>query len=44
MRSDIQPGARFPDYELPDHTGTRRKLSALQGINPLVLVLSRGRF
>jgi hypothetical protein len=19
MRSDIQPGATFPDYELPDH-------------------------
>jgi hypothetical protein len=27
MRSDIIPGAVFPDYELPDHTATRRKLS-----------------
>lgn len=44
MRSDIQPGARFPDYELPDHTGTRRRLSELQGSDPLILVLSRGHF
>jgi hypothetical protein len=22
MRSDIVPGAIFPNYELPDHTGT----------------------
>jgi hypothetical protein len=21
VRSDIAPGARFPDYELPDQTG-----------------------
>jgi hypothetical protein len=21
MRADIQPGATFPDYELPDDTG-----------------------
>ena len=27
MRSDIVPGAVFPDYELPDHTATRHKLS-----------------
>jgi peroxiredoxin len=44
MRSDIVPGGTFPDYELSDHTGKRRKLSALQGSNPLVLVLSRGAF
>ncbi len=44
MRPDIQPGARFPDYELPDHRGTQRKLSELQGDNPMVLVLSRGHF
>ena len=29
MRSDIVPGAVFPDYELPDHTTKRRKLSEL---------------
>jgi peroxiredoxin len=44
MRSDIKPGGRFPDYELPDQTGTRRKLSELQGRDPMILVLSRGYF
>jgi peroxiredoxin len=44
MRADIQPGAVFPDYELPDHTGRHRKLSELQGQDPLILVLSRGVF
>jgi hypothetical protein len=31
MRSDIIPGAIFPDYELSDHAAKRRKLSELQG-------------
>lgn len=44
MRDDIRPGAVFPDYELPDHTGTLRRLSALQGSDPMVLVLSRGSY
>ncbi len=44
MRADIVPGAIFPDYELPDHTTKRRKLSELQGSDPMVLVLSRGGF
>ena len=44
MRPDIQPGGRFPDYELPDHTGTRRRLSDIQGNDPMILVLSRGHF
>jgi peroxiredoxin len=44
MRSDIIPGAVFPDYELPDQTAKRRKLSELQGCDPLILVLSRGGF
>jgi hypothetical protein len=44
MRSDIVAGAVFPDYELTDHTGERRKLSDLQGPDPLILVLSRGGF
>jgi peroxiredoxin len=38
------PGATFPDYELSDHTGKRRKLSELQGGDPMVLVLGRGGF
>jgi peroxiredoxin len=44
MRADIRPGSVFPDYELSDHTATRRKLSDLQGPDPMVLVLSRGGF
>ena len=44
MRLDIVPGAKFPDYELSDHTAKRRKLSELQGPDPMVLVLSRGGF
>ena len=38
MRADIVPGAVFPDYELSDHRATHRKLSELQGDDPLVLV------
>jgi len=44
MRSDIVPGAVFPDFELSDHRGKRRTLSELQQNDPLVLVLSRGGF
>jgi peroxiredoxin len=44
MRADIVPGATFPDYELPDHTGKHRKLSELQGGDPIIVVLSRGGF
>ncbi len=44
MRADIIPGATFPDYALPDHTGKRRKLSELQGPDPMVVMLSRGSF
>ena len=44
MRVDIVPGAVLADYELSDHRGTHRKLSELQGGDPLVLVLSRGGF
>jgi peroxiredoxin len=44
MRSDMISGAVFPDYELPDHTTKRRKLSEIQGQDPMVLVLSRGGY
>ena len=44
MRLDIVPGANLPDYELSDHAGRRRKLSELQGDDPMILVLSRGHF
>jgi peroxiredoxin len=44
MRPDIVPGGRFPDYELPDHTGTPRRLSELQGDSPMILTLARGHY
>ena len=44
MRADIVAGAVFPDYELTDHAGKRRKLSDLQGPDPMILVLSRGGY
>jgi peroxiredoxin len=44
MRSDIVPGGTFPDYELPDHTGTPHRLSELQGEDPLILTLARGHY
>src|SRR5438309_11131426 len=44
MRDDIVPGAVLPDYEVSDHGAKRRKLSELQGTDPMVLVLSRGGF
>jgi peroxiredoxin len=44
MRPDITPGGVFPDYALPDHTGTVRTLGELQGGDPLILLLSRGHY
>jgi peroxiredoxin len=44
MRADIAPGGTFPDYELTDHTKTRRRLSELEGDDPLILVLARGHY
>ena len=44
MRPDIAPGGTFPDYELTDHTKTRRRLSELQGADPMIVVLARGHF
>jgi len=41
MRADITVGSAFPDYELPDHTGTPRRLSELQGEDPMIIVLAR---
>ena len=40
MRADIVPGSKFPDYQLPDHTNTPRKLSELQGDDPMILTLA----
>jgi peroxiredoxin len=36
------PGARFPDLDLPDHTGRPRRLCELAGGDPVVLLTSRG--
>jgi peroxiredoxin len=44
MRADIVPGSRFPDYDLPDHTGKHRKLSELQAVDPMIVMLSRGHY
>ena len=44
MRSDIQPGATFPDYELPDHEKNPRRLSEIQGDDPMILTLARGHY
>ena len=42
MLKNLQPGDTFPDFELPDETGTLHKLSDVQGANPMVLQLGRG--
>jgi peroxiredoxin len=44
MRSDIAPGATFPDFELPDHEKNSRKLSEIQGEDPMILTLARGNY
>jgi peroxiredoxin len=44
VRPDIKPGEVFPDCELTDHAGTRRRLSQLQGGDPMILVLARGHY
>jgi peroxiredoxin len=44
MRSDIIPGNAFPDYQLPYHTGSLRKLSELQGDDPMILTLACGHY
>jgi peroxiredoxin len=42
MRPDFGPGAVLPDFELPDQDGVLRRLSELQGDDPLVVCLGRG--
>jgi peroxiredoxin len=44
MRAEIAPGGIFPDFELADHTATRRTLSELQGHDPMIVVLARGHY
>jgi peroxiredoxin len=42
MSKGLTPGAVLPDFVLPDTTGTPRRLSELQGDNPMILLLGRG--
>ncbi|KAA3646184.1 MAG: AhpC/TSA family protein [Chloroflexi bacterium] len=44
MHPDLKVGNKFPNFELPDHTGEMRKLSQLIRGFPTVLVFSRGYF
>jgi peroxiredoxin len=38
----LEPGGRFPDLDLPDHTGRPRRLSEVAGGDPVALFSSRG--
>ena len=40
----MRPAVLFPDYELTDHNKTQRRLSELQGADPMILVIARGHF
>jgi peroxiredoxin len=42
MSANLVPGVVLPDFELPDDTGTKRRLSELAGDDPMVLLLGRG--
>ena len=44
MSSGIASGDVFPDYDLPDHENVPRRLSELQGDDPLILMLARGHY
>jgi peroxiredoxin len=44
MRKDLKPGNKFPDFELPDQSGERLKLSKRLGGFPGVLIFGRGYF
>ena len=39
---DLSPGTRFPDLDLPDHTGRARTLTEIAAGDPLTLLTSRG--
>ena len=42
MTIDLSPGRPFPDIELDDHAGNRRRLSELVGGDPAVVQFFRG--
>ena len=39
-----KPGDSLPDYEFPDHDSVPRKLSEIQGDDPMILTLARGHY
>jgi peroxiredoxin len=39
---ELTPGSRFPDIELPDHTGRERSLGEIAAGNPVALFTARG--
>lgn len=41
-RTDLQPGATFPDLDLPDHAGNDFRLSELGGGDPVLVQFYRG--
>ena len=41
---NLGPGDQLPDYELPDHDNAQRKLSDIQGDDPMILTLARGHY
>lgn len=42
MTPDLSRGERFPDIELPDHSGNIRRLSELVGGDPAFVNFFRG--
>ncbi|WP_354700318.1 hypothetical protein DSM112329_00587 [Paraconexibacter sp. AEG42_29] len=40
--ASLRAGERFPDLDLPDHSGRERTLAEIAGGDPLVLLFSRG--
>ncbi len=42
MGMALEPGSTFPDIDLPDHVGNRRRLSQLAAEDPVVLQFYRG--
>ncbi len=44
MRNDLDVGRKFPDFQLPDHQGTVRRLTQLLRGFPGALIFDRGHF
>jgi peroxiredoxin len=44
MRADLKVGRQFPNFQLPDQTGTMQRLSQLIRGFPTALIFSRGYY